>query len=134
MRLFIIYAGPKNSVCGMTQEKLRGILNKSTPSATIIHPYKSIPIKVGRTVLFCSVTFYGHRILSTRRRQDNTIASHINRWWRCIRETQLKWLIQTIWTMNLHLKQLQLFNKILIKVKNFGKIDVTELNFILMKK
>ena len=36
--------------------------------------------------------------------------------------------------MNLHLKQLQLFNNILIKVKNFGKIDVTELNFILMKK
>ena len=79
MRLFIIYVGPKNSVCGMTQAKLRGILNKSTPSATIIHPYNSIPIKVGRTVLFCSVTFYGHRILSNRRRQDNTIASHINR-------------------------------------------------------
>ena len=29
----------------------------------------------------------------------------------------------------------QLFNySILIKVKNFGKIDVTDLNFILMKK
>ena len=27
MRLFIIYAGPKNSVCGMTQAKWRGILN-----------------------------------------------------------------------------------------------------------
>ena len=66
--LFIIYVGPKNSFCGMTQAKLRSILNKSIPSATIINPYNSIPIKIGRTVLFCSVTFYGHRVLSTRRR------------------------------------------------------------------
>ena len=66
--LFIIYAGLKNSVCGMTQAKLWGILNKLTPSATIIHPYNSIPIKVGETVLFCSVTFYSYYI----------IANHIN--------------------------------------------------------
>ena len=66
--LFIIYAGPKNLVCWITQAKLRGILNKSTLSATIIYPYNLIPIKVGRTILFCSVTFYGHRILSTRQR------------------------------------------------------------------
>ena len=55
--LFIIYVGPKNSVCGMTQAKLRSILNKSTPSTTIIHPYNSIPIKVGRTFFFAALLF-----------------------------------------------------------------------------
>ena len=62
-RLFIIYADPKNLVCWIKQAKLRGILNKSTPSATIIYPYNLIPIRVGRTILFRSVIFYGHRII-----------------------------------------------------------------------
>ena len=42
--------------------------------------------------------------------------------------------LQIISTDDEDVKQLQLFDNILTKVKDFGKINVTELRFILMKK
>ena len=57
----MVDTGAKVSVCGMTEEKSWGILDKLKPSNAKMHPYNSILIKVRGTAL-CSVTFKNRTI------------------------------------------------------------------------